>query len=160
MKHKNQHVTSHEIGAAAGHELTPRQHKIVQLVQQRGFVAIEALSRNFAITPQTARRDVNALCKAGLLYRYHGGAGLPSTVENIAYETRQVLNLEGKQKIARLVASKIPDNASLFMTLGTTMKEAARALGEHSGLRVITNHLQIASMLARRRDAEVMLAGG
>src|SRR5699024_7662703 len=57
-------------------------------------------------------------------------------------------------------ALPISDNASLFMTLGTTMKEAARALGEHSGLRVITNHLQIASMLARRRDAEVMLAGG
>jgi len=160
MKHKNQHVTSHEIGAAAGHELTPRQHKIVQLVQQRGFVAIEALSRNFSITPQTARRDVNALCAAGLLYRYHGGAGLPSTVENIAYEARRVLNLEGKQKIARLVAREIPDQASLFLTLGSTMKEAARALSDHNDLRIITNHLQVASMLAHRKDAEIMLAGG
>lgn len=141
-------------------EPTPRQREIVELVRQRGFVAIEALARQFEITPQTARRDVNALCQAGLLYRYHGGAGLPSTVENIAYEARQVLNLEGKQKIARHVARFIPDHASLFLTLGTTTKEAARALGHHKGLRVITNHLQIAGTLASVPDAEVLLAGG
>lgn len=141
-------------------ELTPRQQEIVALVRQRGFVAIEALARAFSITPQTARRDINALCKSGLLYRYHGGAGLPSTVENIAYEARQVLNLDGKQRIARLVAKHIPDNASLFLTLGSTTKEAARALASHSGLHVITNHLQIAGMLAGRKDADIMLAGG
>lgn len=141
-------------------ELTARQREIVELVRQRGFVAIEAVARQFAITPQTARRDVNALCDAGLLYRYHGGAGLPSTVQNIAYETRQILNLEGKQKIARRVAQAIPDHASLFLTLGTTTKEAARALTDHAGLRVITNHTQIATTLAYRQDAEVLLAGG
>lgn len=139
---------------------TPRQREIVNLVEQQGFVAIEALARSFDITQQTARRDVNALCKAGLLRRYHGGAGLPSTVENIAYEARQVLNLEGKRKIAELVASEIPDHASLFLTLGTTTKEAARALVDHKGLRVITNNLQIAGMLSSSKDAEVMVAGG
>lgn len=153
-------MPAHETEPSFGPDLTPRQHEIVELVQQRGFVAIEALSRNFSITPQTARRDVNALCQAGLLYRYHGGAGLPSTVENIAYEARQVLNLEGKQKIARLVAREIPDHASLFLTLGSTMKEAARALTDHNDLRIITNHLQIAGMMANQKDAEVMLAGG
>lgn len=141
-------------------ELTPRQHEIVALVRQRGFVAIEALARAFSITPQTARRDVNTLCKSGLLYRYHGGAGLPSTVQNIAYEARQVLNLDGKQRIARLVAQHIPDNASLFLTLGSTTMEAARALANHSGLRIITNHLQIAGMLASQKDTDIMLAGG
>lgn len=140
--------------------LTSRQREIVALVRQQGFVTTEALAHSFDITPQTARRDINALCQSGALYRYHGGAGLPSTVENIAYETRQVLNLEGKQKIARCVAQHIPDNASLFMTLGTTTKEAARTLMDHKGLRVITNHLQIAETLASCRDAEVMLAGG
>ncbi|MGB7755004.1 MAG: DeoR/GlpR family DNA-binding transcription regulator [Salinisphaera sp.] len=139
---------------------TPRQREIVDLVEQQGFVAIEALARSFDITQQTARRDVNALCKAGLLRRYHGGAGLPSTVENIAYEARQVLNLEGKRKIAELVAREIPDHASLFLTLGTTMKETARALAGHKGLRVITNNLQIAGMLSASKDAEVMVAGG
>jgi len=141
-------------------KLTLRQREIVGLVEQQGFVAIEALARSFNITQQTARRDVNHLCEAGLLRRYHGGAGLPSTVENIAYEARQVLNLEGKRRIAELVAGDIPDHASLFLTLGTTTKEAARALAEHKGLRVITNHLQIAGLLSSCKDAEIMVAGG
>ena len=141
-------------------QLTTRQQEIMEMVKQRGFVAIEALARSFDITPQTARRDVNDLCDSGLLHRYHGGAGLPSTVENIAYETRQILNLEGKRKIAELVARQIPNHASLFLTLGTTTKEAARALADHKSLRIITNHLQVAGMLAKHKDAEVMLAGG
>ncbi|AWN16795.1 DeoR/GlpR family DNA-binding transcription regulator [Salinisphaera sp. LB1] len=147
---------------SASDEQTPtaRQREIVDLVEQQGFVAIEALARSFDITQQTARRDVNALCEAGLLRRYHGGAGLPSTVENLAYEARQVLNLEGKRKIAELVAREIPDHASLFLTLGTTTKETARALAGHKGLRVITNNLQIAGMLSASKDAEVMVAGG
>lgn len=146
--------------SATRSRLSPRQRAIVEMVGQQGFVAIEALARDFSVTQQTARRDVNALCEAGLLHRYHGGAGLPSTVENIAYETRQVLNLKGKQKIANLVAKEIPDHASLFMTLGSTTKEAARALVDHKGLKIITNHLQIASILAARKELDVILAGG
>lgn len=141
-------------------DTTPRQQAIVELVQKQGFAAIEELARAFDITPQTVRRDINALCKHGLLRRYHGGAGLPSTVENIAYETRQVLNLEGKRRIAELVASEIPDHASLFVTLGTTTKELGRALSDHRDLRVITNHIHIAAMLSGSENAEIMLAGG
>ncbi len=141
-------------------ELSARQRAIVAMVKQQGFVAIGALARSFSITQQTARRDVNALCDAGLLHRYNGGAGLPSTVENIAYETRQVLNLEGKQKIAARVAREIPDHASLFLTLGSTTMEVARALVDHKGLRLITNHPQIACLLAASKETEVLLAGG
>ena len=57
------------------------------------------------VTPQTIRRDINELCAQKLLQRYHGGAGLPSSVENLAYLDRQVMNLEAKQRIARLVAA-------------------------------------------------------
>lgn len=140
--------------------ITGRQQKIVELVRRQGFVAIEDMARLFDITPQTVRRDINELRDCGLLRRYHGGAGLPSTVENIAYEARQILNLEGKQRIAKLIAREIPDHASLSITLGTTTKQAGRALCEHKGLRVITNHLQIAAMLSQQSNSEVMLAGG
>lgn len=151
---------SHSSPPKTAVDTTPRQQAIVELVQKQGFAAIEELSREFDITPQTVRRDINTLCEQGLLRRYHGGAGLPSTVENIAYETRQVLNLEGKQRIAELVASEIPDHASLFVTLGSTTKELGRALADHRDLRVITNHIHIAAMLSGSENAEVMLAGG
>ena len=92
-------------------------------MRQRGFVSIEALAEHFAVTPQTIRRDINALCDRDLLRRYHGGAGLPSSVENTAYQTRQILHLAEKRRIAALVASQIPDEASLFINIGTTTEE-------------------------------------
>ena len=84
----------------------PRQERILELVRRRGFAAIEAMAAEFGVTAQTIRRDVNGLCQQALLRRYHGGAGLPSSVENLAYATRQVLFLEEKTRIAAEVATQ------------------------------------------------------
>ena len=112
---------------------------MLELVHQRGFVPVDAFARRFDVTAQTIRRDINELCDAALLRRYHGGAGLPSSVENVEYSARQVMNLAEKKRIALALAAHIPDQASLFITLGTTPEEVAKALINHSGLRVITN---------------------
>jgi Transcriptional regulators of sugar metabolism len=141
-------------------ELNERQREIIELVRQRGFVAIEALSQHFNVTTQTIRRDINALCRQQLLRRYHGGAGLPSSVENVAYQARQIMCLEEKRRIAAAVAAQIPDKASLFITLGTTTEEIAKALRNHRGLRVITNNLHVATMMCDYPDCEVTVAGG
>ncbi len=137
-----------------------RKEQILEEVRRRGFASIEALSRRFSVTPQTIRRDINGLYKQNLVARYHGGAGIPSSVENLDYTARKIMHLEEKHKIARLVARHIPDNASLFINIGTTTEAVAKALSEHKGLRVITNNLHVATILASRPDFEVILAGG
>lgn len=138
----------------------PRLEQILDLVRQRGFVSIEALAEHFGVTPQTIRRDINHLCDQDLLRRYHGGAGLPSSIENAAYQARQVRCLEEKQRIAQLVAAHVPDEASLFINIGTTTEEVARALLGHTRLRVITNNINVASILSNNPDFEVIVAGG
>jgi DeoR family glycerol-3-phosphate regulon repressor len=137
-----------------------RHASIVSLVRQRGFMSIDALAQHFDVTPQTIRRDINDLSDQDLVQRYHGGAGLGSSVENTAYTTRQVQQLHEKQRIARLCALHIPNDSSLFMNIGTTTEEVARALLHHSGLMVITNNLQIASILCENPSADVTIAGG
>lgn len=138
----------------------PRQAQILDLVRRRGFVVIEELARRFDVTTQTIRRDVNELCERALLRRYHGGAGLPSSVENLAYDTRQILCHREKRQIARLLATQVPNHASLFINIGTTTEEVARALLDHSGLRVITNNLNVAAILSGQADFEVIVTGG
>ncbi len=137
-----------------------RRAEIVTLVQRRGFVTIEALAQQFAVTPQTIRRDINELAEAGLLERHHGGAALPSSVQNIAYSSRQVLHLEAKQRIARAVADHVPNRASLSINIGTTNEEIAKALMAHDGLSVITNNLNVANIMAAKEDFQVIIAGG
>ncbi len=137
-----------------------RRERILELVRRQGFVAIEALAQHFEVTPQTVRRDINALCDSDQLRRFHGGAGLPSSVENLAYSTRQVLHLEEKRRIARSLARHIPDRASLLINIGTTTEEVAKALLDHARLRVITNNLNVASILSGNPEFEVIVAGG
>ncbi len=137
-----------------------RHQQILDLVQRHGFVTVESLSKRFEVTPQTVRRDINMLSDRGLVERYHGGAGTPSSVENVAYAARQVLCLEEKRRIAKLLAKHIPDHASLFINIGTTTEEVSKALMDHEGLRIITNNLNVAAILSGNPDFEVVVAGG
>ncbi|OWJ65239.1 DeoR/GlpR family DNA-binding transcription regulator [Inquilinus limosus] len=139
---------------------TARQNQIVELVRQEGYVTVEMLAERFQVTPQTIRRDISLLQDRSLLRRFHGGVTAPGSVENFAYSTRQVLCLEEKRRIAQLVARQVPDNASLFLNIGTTTEEVARALLGHRGLRVITNNINVANILYSNASCEVIVAGG
>jgi DeoR family glycerol-3-phosphate regulon repressor len=137
-----------------------RRGDIVEMARQEGFVSIEALSEKFEVTPQTIRRDINELCDQGILERLHGGARLPSSTENLAYPERKVLLSEEKRRIARLVAEHVPHQASLFINIGTTNEAIADALLGHRGLSIITNNLNVATILSANPDFRVIIAGG
>ncbi len=140
--------------------LSARHQDILELAQRNGYLSVEELTRIFKVTSQTIRRDINDLSEQGLLRRYHGGASLASSIENVNYSTRQVLNHEEKIQIARMVAGEIPDSASLFINIGTTTEEVAKALAGHKNLRVITNNLNVAALLSDNENFEVIVAGG
>jgi DeoR family transcriptional regulator, glycerol-3-phosphate regulon repressor len=137
-----------------------RHARIVALVRQRGFVTIEKLAVQFGVTVQTIRRDLTQLAAEAKVSRFHGGAGLPSSVENIDYSTRKVLNLMEKKRIAKLVAQHVPDHSSLFINIGTTTEAVARELLGHEDLRFITNNLNVALLLAGKPEFKVVVAGG
>lgn len=142
-------------------ELNPRQTQLIDTVRAEGAVSIESLAERFSVTLQTVRRDVQRLAEAGLLARFHGGVRLPiSTTENIAYRQRQAMESDGKIRIAKEIAKRIPNGCSLLMTIGTTIEAVAHELRNHQGLRVITNNLHIAALLSNNRDCEVIVAGG
>lgn len=140
--------------------LPDRKSQILEIVGDRGFASIEQLAAHFAVTQQTVRRIVNLLCEQGVLRRIHGGVSLPVQNENLAYGRRQRLNSEAKRRIARAVASFIPDGASLMIGLGTTPEFAAQALRDHQGLRVITNSLNVAAAFGPNPEVEITMAGG
>ena len=137
-----------------------RENRIVELVRSHGFVAIEELSRRFSLTRQTIRRDINRIANKGLVQRHHGGAGMISSVENLAYPERKILAFQEKKNIARLLARSVPSKASLFINIGTTTEEVAKALLQHTGLRVITNNLNVAVILSSNESCEIIVAGG
>ena len=63
--------------------------------------------------------------------------------------------------IGRRAAGLIPNNCSLFINIGTTTEEVARALVHHEGLLVITNNIHVAHDPAcPGPKIEVIMAGG
>lgn len=140
--------------------LPERQKKILSLVQENGYASIEALATEFEVTPQTIRRDMKKLCDLDLLKRYHGGAAIGSSVQNLPYADRQAICSEEKIRIARLLASHIPDNASVFINIGTSTEAVAKELLGHTGLRVVTNNLHVAMIMSENPDFEIIVAGG
>ena len=140
---------------------TSARHQALQeFLSARGYATIEELARHFEVTPQTVRKDINALAEEGKVQRFHGGAGMVSGSENIVYDERKGICQEEKRRIGALLATHIPDGVSVCINIGTTTEEAARALLEHKNLRVVTNSINVASICARNSSFDVVVACG
>jgi DeoR/GlpR family transcriptional regulator of sugar metabolism len=137
-----------------------RRDAIFEIVRRRGFVVVEVLAEHFNVSTQTIRRDIQQLCDANLLVRHHGGAGLPSSIVKIDYAAKRVACLAEKEAIAEAVASYLPDNVSLFLSIGTTIEMVARALLKRHRLKIITNNLHAAEILHAEAEFDVSVAGG
>lgn len=137
-----------------------RQVEIVDWLRERGRVTVEDLAAHFAVTPQTIRRDLNDLSDAQMVVRVHGGAMVASGVVNLAYDARKMIAGPHKKLIGEATARLVPNHSSVFINIGTTTEEVARALGGHTGLLVITNNLHVAAELYRNPAIEVFLTGG
>ena len=140
--------------------LSPRHTEIVNLAKQNGRVTVDDLAVRFGVTPQTIRKDLNDLCSQRHLTRIHGRALYPSGIENLEYEARLKIAAEEKRAIGAAAAELIPDNASLFINIGTTTEAVSEALLDHSGLMVITNNINVDNRMRIYPSIEVVIAGG
>ena len=141
-------------------EIGNRQHLIMDYIREHGSVQVDQLSNHLQVTPQTIRRDLNQLYELQLLQRVHGGAIIKDSVENLGYGARKILMAAEKSEIAQRAAELLPDNSSLFINIGTTTEQVAEYLLDRKGMLVITNNINVASMLWPAPGLEVMITGG
>ena len=143
-----------------GSPVSERQREILSLAEAQGFVTIENLAQRFLVSAQTVRRDIIALDQAGLLQRFHGGAGSNDRVEpmRLGHARKKDLSPEAKRRIADRAAEHLPDGATLFLDVGTTAEAAAEALNaRRTALRIFTNSMRSALRLdPSRHDVHVL----
>ncbi len=137
-----------------------RKSQILELARHEGKVSVDELSARFGVTTQTIRRDLSHLAEAGRLDRVHGGAIMPVSQRNPGYRDRQVLQEDAKREIARLCARQIPANAFVLLSIGTSTEAVARELLDHANLTVVTNNLNVAEILSKSENCEIIVAGG
>ena len=152
---------------------SPRRNRLVEYVNKTGFASIETLSEALGVSMQTVRRDVKLLSENNLINRYHGGAARLNSDEittdqskptsdskNTDYNIRLGQHVEEKHSIAKLLASHIEDNSSVFLSIGTTMEALAYELRHKKGLTVFTNSLKVANTLHESTDFDIIIPGG
>src|SRR3954469_7278987 len=138
-----------------------RLGQILQQLNQHGTVAVLALADRLDVSEATVRRDLHLLEEQKLLTRTHGGAVASGVLYELPMRYRGGQHYEAKRAIAEAATALIPVEAtSVGLNGGTTTTEVSRALASRSGLRVVTNALNIASELAVRSNIELVVCGG
>ncbi len=158
--------------ADASERLPPavRRQRILELMGQEGFVSVAQIAERFGVSQMSARRDLDALSEQGRLVRSHGAAvpalPLPAAREaaedetrELQYDTRRRRQNAAKQAIARSAAALLGPDDNVALDVGSTVLALGRELVKGPGLRVFTNHLRLAGLLAGTR-CEVLMPGG
>jgi DeoR/GlpR family transcriptional regulator of sugar metabolism len=137
-----------------------RRQKVLDLISERGFIALADLARKLEASESTIRRDLDYWDQQGAIKRTHGGAVFVADNGNFpALDDRSAKQLEEKRLIAKAAADRIRDGDAILLDGGTTTLEVARLLVGRS-LQVVTNSLPIAALFASSRETDLVMLGG
>lgn len=132
---------------------------ILDEVKQHPAVSIRSLTERLGVSRETVRKDIEFLAGQGKLSQVRGGAA-PVVSKEAPMADRVHRNSEGKAKIASRVSSMIPEGSSIIIDNGSTTLEVARDLArQRRELRVVTNDLKIAELIAPACFDVVLLGG-
>jgi DeoR family transcriptional regulator, fructose operon transcriptional repressor len=138
-----------------------RRQLITERARHDGRVEVAALASEFAVTPETVRRDLSDLEHRGILRRVHGGA-IP--VERLRSEPdvadRAAMFAAEKNRIAMMALREVPAGGTVALDAGTTTGALAALLPTDRELTVVTNAVTIALTLSVRPNVALHLIGG
>ena len=128
-----------------------RRKDIVEKIQKTKTLKVQDLMKEYNVSIETIREDLEFLQEKGYLQRVYGGAIIRehySTMET-EYKQRELLNAREKNSIGKMASSLINDGDSVFIDYGTTTIEAVKNLVGKKNLTLITNSLPVAQELAQ-----------
>lgn len=138
-----------------------RQNQILDILAQKKAATVEELCHLLYSSGATIRRDLAILENNGQLKRTHGGAVfLDASSKDFPLMLRENENLLAKEAIARKALPLIRDGQTLFLDSSSTVLKLAELLNGFNQLRVITNGLKTASLLADVDGVELHCTGG
>ena len=138
---------------------TDRLTAILDILAKTGQVEVEEIVSQLAVSPATARRDLDSLAKRRLLTRTRGGATTGALAYDLPGRYNRDDHAEAKEQIAQAASALIRPGAVIGLCGGTTSTALAQILATREDLNapanqptltVVTNAINIASQLAGR----------
>ena len=137
-----------------------RRATIAERLRVQGEASISELAALFGTSEMTIRRDLDQLELEGLARRARGGA---ISVQSRSFEPpilqRAAQSSEAKRAIGA-AAAMLRVNETVFLDVGTTTHEMAKAIDPELPITAITSSLLIAMELSSKPLVKTIVTGG
>ena len=139
-----------------------RRLSLLEMLKEQPGLRVPEVAQIMEVSEGTVRNDLNALEKEGFLTRVHGGAVLSPSKQLLhpAFSTRHQFNATEKECMGIHASKMINDGDSILLDASSTIYYLALNLLEFNRLRVVTNGIDVARLLAQNLSNTVILLGG
>lgn len=137
-----------------------RRAKIKEMILEKKNVTVSELALLYQVTEETIRRDLKLLEDEGVLTRTYGGAYITDGVQNdVNFNLREHIHVDGKKKIAEQCVSLINNGDSIFLDASSTSLYIANLLRDMR-ITVVTNSIKIVNALIESPSVHIVILGG
>ena len=138
-----------------------RRSAILAKLSAEGKVIVSDLSREFDVTEETIRRDLEKLDNDGLAKKTYGGAVVNEKLNNdLPFNVRKRSNVAEKQLIAEKIAPLIHDGDYIMLDASSTAIYVTECIKDLKNITLITNSVEILLELADKKDWKILSTGG
>lgn len=131
-------------------------------LREEGYIQVTEFAGELGISTATIRRDLITLENEGICIRKRGGAvrTMQGVSSEIPYDIKRRKNTDEKNRIARAALEFIESGDTLLLDAGSTTFALAQLLHNKERLTVVTHDLNIAVLLAKNPQINLICTGG
>lgn len=140
-----------------------RHQEIADIIKVNGKITIAEITGKYAISDESARRDLRLLEQKGVCKRTHGGAIVLSQVSVIPPLNRQYDNMPvfpNYRAIAEIAVEEIKENDIVYITSGSFGHIIISLLPKNIHFTAVVNSVDFAKELRDFENIDVYIAGG
>lgn len=139
-----------------------RRQSVLEMLRKQPGMRVPEIATELGVSEGTVRNDLNALEEDGHLTRVHGGAVLRDGfhLAAAAFGTRHQEHSQEKTCIGIGAAKLVQDGDAILLDASSTAYYFALNLKDRNRLRVVTNGIEVARLLAQNPSNTVILIGG
>lgn len=138
-----------------------RRNAILAKLSLEGKVVVSDLAKEFDVTEETIRRDLEKLDKDGLARKTYGGAVKNENYNiDLPFHVRKQTNVESKRIIAARISEMIHDGDYVMLDSSTTALYVIKNIIDRKKITLITNSIEILIELCNKPDWTIISTGG
>jgi len=137
-----------------------RLAKLQSLIAARGTLPLEDAAQLLQVSAMTIRRDLAVPGAPLACLGAHVVGSLPAAGAKYSLDAERDQHAANKLSACRRAAELVKAGDSLFIDCGTTMPHLAEALPPGIALDVVCYSMNVAMILSRRPNTQLMLLGG